>query len=353
MDGKLALIHVNNLLKYENVYDNGYLFCIDPAVEYMKNNPDDPESKYLLSFIDEAKERLRARLDKINKQAIYKEIKSDFVADYYIKSLIPFKSQSQNFSLLLLCRYAEAYTHNFNFFYNIAQFLLSDKFINDSRLFDSLVKHLDEKYLYYDVWQNQNGVDNTYINEALRNDYILGYKEIKTNDDTDKARFIIGHAAEAEFYSVLRKNISSDDIIIWVSRNVNPYESLDFIVYNMRRNFARVHEVKGTVLSGVSDATITKEESKVLDLVVNDLGFQYSVDRLKLDPNLKGIVDFSEFRMTDVGQLSLYDIEGRCKPGYGLLHTMNASGQESIMISNIAEFNKLMNSNQGTPRTRL
>lgn len=332
MDGKLALIHVNMYIKNYIPYDGIFYQCIEPAISYMKNNPTDPESIYLNSFIEESKVSLHNILIQINNELLEKNITDSDVLDYYIRSKIPFKSKNQFFYLSLFCTYAGENPTNHNYFRTIYSFLLSDKFIGDNSLRNSLDRVLPEKYQYYDVWENKNGEDDVINNIILRNRYICGEYSVGLQL-TDEQIGLIGYCAEQEFYNNALKNKDKDDIIIWVSRRVNKYEPLDFVIYNLRRKFARVHEIKGTVYKDVSQATITKEEEKVLDQLLQDSNCGYEVDRVKLDSNLKGVVDYTAFRIYSPGQLQMYNMDGTPKTGIGIVY---GSNEETMIASNIS-----------------
>lgn len=351
MDGRLALIHINNYLNYDLVFDSLYYQCIDTAITYMKGNPTDPESIYLSNFIEQSKKDIHSVLQHINDFSVNKTISDPEILDYYIKSRIPFKSDSQHFLLSLICRYTESSSSNLFTFREIFNFLLSNKYINDSELLKSLEHCLTDEYLYFDIFQNKNGNDDFLKYIALRNQYVNGVYTVGTSNFDDE-KYTIGAAAEQEFYNNLKKIRTKDELIIWVSRNVNKYAPLDFILYNLRRQFATIHEVKGTISGDTCEAYITREETKTLDKTLSKLNSIYVTNRIKMDANLKGITDFSAFRVYSAGKLELLDIEGHVKNGYGILYGKNASDTDFIAASNIPLLFPESNNGQSFVRLR-
>ena len=348
MDGKSAIKHINMYIQNYLPCDGILYACIGPAIAYMRTLPNDPDSIYLLNFIEEAKTSLLNTLSQINYELTYRNIKDEQVFDYYIRSKIPFKSETQYFFLALFCCYADESTHNMNMFRPIYHFLLSNKFINSPSLCASLDRKLSERYMYYDVWQNKNREDDDIKNILLRNNYITGGCSVSTPFLQNEIG-LVGYCAEQEFFNNAIKNLDKDEFIIWVSRHVNKYESLDFIVYNFRRQFARIHEIKGTTNNDICMATITRSEEKVLDEVLASKNKIYEVDRIKLDPNLKGIDDYSAFRFFSKGNLDYLDINGYRKGGVGMVM---GHDEKTMLGSNFAHVFETFANNQGPTRTR-
>ena len=158
-------------------------------------------------------------------------------------------------------------------------------------------------------------------------------------------RYLKGESASAlaNEYALLKRGAHT--IRDWV----NKYESLDFIVYNFRRQFARIHEIKGTTNNDICMATITRSEEKVLDEVLASKNKIYEVDRIKLDPNLKGIDDYSAFRFFSKGNLDYLDINGYRKGGVGMVM---GHDEKTMLGSNFAHVFETFANNQGPTRTR-
>ena len=278
---------------------------IEEAVRYVRNNPNNDASGIFKWQVKQNGLAMIEGLRYLAKQFKEKTITHPLVLNKLAVASTPGRSREEMFLFKLYCACNNIDYSNISSFGDIIKTLLKD-YPDDYQI---ILKNMKPEYLKLSYDISHDGNDYAITQKQKRFDYMNGLKKLDGKELNCEQRQILGFAAEFDFCNNF--TFSEDELVIWVSRYVDQYSPLDFIVYNFKTGHVTIREIKSTVYGICETAYISDNEATFMERYIDDPRVTYVVTRIKYDEQLKRIIDGVHHVIENRSAMHAFDLNNK------------------------------------------